>query len=255
MAEVAQLWADFKNDQSNQVLRNRLIEHYLRLVEYHAKRMWLKLSSQVDLRDLVSAGIFGLIDAIEAFEVSRGIRFETYCALRVRGAMLDEIRNMDWVPRLVRSKAGKLDAARSDAQAEHGRPPTDDEIASKLGLPGEDFEKLKLEAADPGVISLNRTRFETDSFKAVAEIDVISDRKCEDPALSEQRRDLLKLVSKGLNRNERLIVILYYYEDLTMKEIGQQIGLSESRVSQMHSSIVERMQEHLAHRRSEFALN
>jgi len=250
---IAEIWKEFKQDQTNQKLRNCLIERYLPLVRYNAERVWAKLPEGVDLNDLISAGVFGLIDAIEAFDLSRGVKFETYCVPRIRGAMLDELRTMDWVPRLVRSKASKLEAARKQVEAQLGRPPTDTELAQKLDLSLEEFDKLKNEASAVNLISLNKKWYETDSYKDVREIDILEDSKGEDPTRGIQKRDLMKLVTKGLNRNERLILILYYYEELTMKEIGQTLGLSESRVSQMHSSIVNRLKEQLKQRRPEFA--
>jgi RNA polymerase sigma factor for flagellar operon FliA len=251
--DIAQIWADFKCDQTNQSLRNKLIERFLPLVRYNAERVWAKLPDGVDLNDLISAGVFGLIDAIEAFDLDRGVKFETYCVPRIRGAMLDELRTMDWVPRLVRSKASKVEAARKEAEAEFGRPPTDAEVARKMGVPVEEYEKLKSEASAVNLVSLNKKWYETDSYKDVREIDIIEDTKGEDPTRCIQKRDVMKLVTKGLNRNERLIIILYYYEELTMKEIGTTLGLSESRVSQMHSSIVNRLKEQLGRRRPEFA--
>lgn len=251
--EIAQVWLDFKRDQSNQNLRNTLIERFLPLVRYNAERVWAKLPDGVDLNDLISAGVFGLMDAIEAFDLERGVKFETYCVPRIRGAMLDELRTMDWVPRLVRSKASKLEAARKEAEAELGRPPSDAEIAKKMGLPMEEYDKHKSEASAVNLVSLNKKWYETDSYKDVREIDIIEDTKGEDPTDGIQKRDVMKLVTKGLNRNERLIIILYYYEELTMKEIGTTLGLSESRVSQMHSSIVARLKDQLNRRRPEFA--
>jgi RNA polymerase sigma factor FliA len=251
--DIGELWNAFKQDQSNQELRNALIERFLPLVRYNAERVWSKLPDGVDLNDLMSAGVFGLIDAIEAFDLDRGVKFETYCVPRIRGAMLDELRTMDWVPRLVRSKASKMEAARKEAEAELGRPPSDTEISRKMGLPVEEFEKLKSEASAVNLVSLNKKWYETDSYKDVREIDIIEDSKGEDPTKGIQKRDLMKLVTKGLNRNERLIIILYYYEELTMKEIGTTLGLSESRVSQMHSSIVNRLKDQLRRRRPEFA--
>jgi RNA polymerase sigma factor FliA len=251
--EIAQVWLDFKRDQSNQNLRNALIERFLPLVRYNAERVWAKLPDGVDLNDLISAGVFGLMDAIEAFDLDRGVKFETYCVPRIRGAMLDELRTMDWVPRLVRSKASKLEAARKEAEAELGRPPSDAEIAKKMGLPMEEYDKHKSEASAVNLVSLNKKWYETDSYKDVREIDIIEDTKGEDPTDGIQKRDVMKLVTKGLNRNERLIIILYYYEELTMKEIGTTLGLSESRVSQMHSSIVARLKDQLNRRRPEFA--
>ncbi|MES2792707.1 MAG: FliA/WhiG family RNA polymerase sigma factor [Planctomycetota bacterium] len=251
--DVSDIWTALKLDPANQDLRNILIERYLPLVRYNADRVWAKLPDGVDLNDLISAGVFGLMDAIEAFDMTRGVKFETYCVPRIRGAMLDELRTMDWVPRLVRSKASKMEAARKQAEAEFGRPPTDGEIAVKLELPLPEFEKMKAEASAVGLVSLNKKWYETDSYKDVREIDIVEDSKGEDPTRGIQKRDLMKLVTKGLNRNERLIIILYYYEELTMKEIGQTLGLSESRVSQMHSSIVARLKDQLRRRRPEFS--
>lgn len=251
--DIGELWIAFKKDMDDQRLRNALIERYLPLVRYNAERVWAKLPDGVDLNDLISAGVFGLIDAIEAFDMDRGVKFETYCVPRIRGAMLDELRTMDWVPRLVRSKASKLEAARKECEAELGRPPTDQEISKKMGLPIEEFERMKSEASAVNLVSLNKKWYETDSYKDVREIDIIEDTKGEDPTRGIQKRDLMKLVTKGLNRSERLIIILYYYEELTMKEIGSTLGLSESRVSQMHSCIVNRLKDQLRRRRPEFA--
>lgn len=251
--DVTETWKVYKQDQTNQELRNILIERYLPLVRYNAEKVWSKLPEGVDLNDLISAGVFGLMDAIDAFDLERGVKFETYCVPRIRGAMLDELRTMDWVPRLVRSKASKLEAARKQVEAEVGRPPTDAEIAAKMKLSLEEFDKLKSEASAVNLVSLNKKWYETDSYKDVREIDILEDSKGEDPTLGIQKRDVMRLVTKGLNRNERLIIILYYYEELTMKEIGSTLGLSESRVSQMHSSIVARLKDQLKQRRPEFS--
>ena len=250
--DIQTVWKKFKQNQTDQALRNRLIERFLPLVRYNAERVWAKLPEGVDLNDLISAGVFGLMDAIEAFDLERGVKFETYCVPRIRGAMLDELRTMDWVPRLVRSKASKLEAARKEVEAEIGRPPTDMEIAQRMQLSSTEFDKLKTEASAVNLVSLNKKWYETDSYKDVREIDILEDIKGEDPTKGIQKRDLMKLVTKGLNRNERLIIILYYYEELTMKEIGNTLGLSESRVSQMHSSIVARLKDQLQQRRPEF---
>lgn len=251
--DILETWIDFKKDQSDQMLRNRLMERYLPLVKYNAERVWAKLPEGVDLNDLMSAGVFGLMDAIEAFDMERGVKFETYCVPRIRGAMLDELRTMDWVPRLVRSKASKLEAARKAVIAKTGRPGTDGELAAEMGLSASEFDKHKNEASAIGLVSLNKKWYETDSYKDVREVDVLEDAKGEDPTNGIQKLDVMKVVTKGLNRNERLIIILYYYEELTMKEIGTTLGLSESRVSQMHSSIVNRLKEQLNGRRPEFS--
>ena len=250
--DVEQLWKEFKNGPGSEELRNRLVEIYLPLVKYNAERIWARLPDGVELDDLTSAGVFGLMDAIDAFDLSRGVKFETYCVPRIRGAMLDELRTMDWVPRLVRSKASKLNEAIKTLEARFGRPPSEPELAEHMGISVQELEKLVLDANAVNLISLNKKWYETDSYKDVREIDILEDKKGEDPTRRVHKNDLMRLVTKGLNRNERLIIILYYYEELTMKEIGATLHLSESRVSQMHSSIVQRLQNQLGRRRAEF---
>lgn len=251
--DVAEVWKAYKADQTDQNLRNTLIERYLPLVRYNAEKVWAKLPEGVDISDLISAGVFGLMDAIDAFDMERGVKFETYCAPRIRGAILDELRSMDWVPRLVRSKATKLNEGTKALEDKLGRPPTDAELAAHMGMSVKELEKMKLEANAVGLISLNKKWNETDSSKEVSEIDMLADKKGEDPTGRVAKTDLMRLVTKGLNRNERLIVILYYYEELTMKEIGATLDLSESRVSQMHTAIIQRLQGQLSPRRHEFA--
>ncbi len=251
--EVQELWLKFKADLNNEDLRNRLVEQYLPLVKYNGERIWARLPEGVELDDLVSAGIFGLMDAIDAFDLSRGVKFETYCVPRIRGAMLDELRTMDWVPRLVRSKASKLNEGLKTLEAKLGRSPSEQELAEHMQISTAELEKMMLDASAVNLISLNKKWYETDSYKDVREIDILEDKKGEDPTRRIQKNDLMRLVTKGLNRNERLIIILYYYEELTMKEIGATLDLSESRVSQMHSSIMQRLQNQLGRRRPEFA--
>jgi RNA polymerase sigma factor FliA len=250
--DIGQVWDAFKADPQNQDLRNRLVEQYLPLVKYNGERIWARLPEGVELDDLISAGVFGLMDAIDAFDMGRGVKFETYCVPRIRGAMLDELRTMDWVPRLVRSKASKLNEALKTLEARLGRTPTELELSTHLEISVEELEKMVTEANAVGLISLDKKWYETDSYKDVREIDILEDKKGEDPTRRIQKNDLMRLVTKGLNRNERLIIILYYYEELTMKEIGATLDLSESRVSQMHSSIVQRLQSQLERRRGEF---
>jgi RNA polymerase sigma factor for flagellar operon FliA len=250
--DVEQLWTEFKRSPTNQEMRNRLVEIYLPLVKYNGERIWSRLPEGVELDDLISAGVFGLMDAIDAFDLTRGVKFETYCVPRIRGAMLDELRTMDWVPRLVRSKASKLNEAVKRLEAQFGRQPSAAELALDLQISVPELEKMMLDANAVNLISLNKKWYETDSYKDVREIDILEDKKGEDPTRRIQKADLMRLVTKGLNRNERLIIILYYYEELTMKEIGATLDLSESRVSQMHSSIVDRLKNQLSRRRPEF---
>ncbi|MCH8824974.1 MAG: FliA/WhiG family RNA polymerase sigma factor [Planctomycetes bacterium] len=246
--EVWQMYADGKTE----MLRNFLMENYLHLVKSTAERMHMRLPGEVDVEDLMSAGLFGLMDAINAFDLSRGVKFETYCTQRIRGAIFDELRAMDWVPRLVRSRTAKLDRVRKKFEMQLGRKPTEKELSDRLEVSGAEFKKLSKDSKPVSVVSLNRKWFETDSSKDIREIDVIQDTKQEDPLSELQRRDLKLLITKGLSRAERLIVVLYYYEEMTMKEIGITLDLSESRVSQMHSSILARLQAQMQFRDKEF---
>ncbi|MEN0109165.1 MAG: FliA/WhiG family RNA polymerase sigma factor [Planctomycetota bacterium] len=250
---MAVVWREYKANPTKE-LRNRLVEEYLPLVKYNGERIWSRLPDGVELDDLISAGVFGLMDAINAFDMDRGVKFETYCVPRIRGAMLDELRSMDWVPRLVRSKASKLNEAVKQLETKHGRAPTEIELAAHMEMSVPELEKMIQEANAVGLISLNKKWYETDSYKDVREIDILEDKKSDDPTRRVQKSDLMRLVTKGLNRSERLIIILYYYEELTMKEIGATLNLSESRVSQMHSGIVSRLQGQLGRRRPEFGV-
>src|SRR5437867_12154489 len=160
--DVQQLWRDYQANPSDD-LRNRLVEHYLPLVKYNAERIWSRLPEGVDLDDLISAGVFGLMDAIDAFDLERGVKFETYCVPRIRGAMLDELRTMDWVPRLVRSKNTKLEETRKSLEAEFGRPPSEHELAEQLTITLQDYEKIAGDATAVSLVSLNKKWYETDS--------------------------------------------------------------------------------------------
>jgi RNA polymerase sigma factor FliA len=247
---LAAAWADFRATANDDV-RNRLIEHYLYLVRYNAERIGAKLPDEVDVDDLMSAGIFGLVDALDAFDLGRGVKFETYCAPRIRGAILDELRNMDWVPRLVRHRAHKLADATRTLEAELGRVPHDEEIARRLKMTKAQFQKLLQDANAVSLISLSRKYTDPESQRDVFEIDVLPDDRGCDPVVEAQKQDVRELVSRGLSRAERLIVVLYYYEQMTMKQIGQTLDLSESRVSQMHSAILVRLRAQMQARRGQ----
>jgi RNA polymerase sigma factor for flagellar operon FliA len=249
--DITEIWTEYKQTGS-ETIRNFLLTKYLHLVRYNAERVHTKLPVEVDVEDLQSAGIFGLMDAIDAFDLDRGVKFETYCAPRIRGAILDELRSMDWVPRLVRSRTAKVEAARKRLTMQFGRPPTSTEIAEELGVDEDEFKKIDRDAGAVGVVSIHRKYYETDSSKDVREIDVLQDGRQPNPFSQVQKRDLKDLMTKGLSRAERLILVLYYYEEMTMKEIGQTLDLSESRVSQMHSSILARLKAQMQHKSEEF---
>jgi RNA polymerase sigma factor for flagellar operon FliA len=237
-------WRAFKASPNDE-LRNRLVEHYLYLVRFAAERIRAKLPDEVDVDDLMSAGTFGLVDAIDAFDLGRGVKFETYCAPRIRGAILDELRSMDWVPRLVRHRAHKLNEAMHALEAELGRIPTEEEIARRLKLPPDQFDKLLRDANAVSLVSLSQKFGDSGSERDVAEIDIVPDEQSCDPVAEAQKADVKDLITHELSRAERLIIVLYYYEQMTMKEIGATLDLSESRVSQMHSAIIGRLREQL----------
>jgi len=247
---LEEVWLEYAGKPTEET-RNFLMEQFLPLVRYNADRIHQRLPDEVDIEDLMSAGLFGLMDAIDAYDLDRKVKFETYCAPRIRGAILDELRAMDWVPRLVRHRSSKVEQARQRIEKHHGRPATEDEIACQLNLAEEDFDKYKRDSAAVLTISITRKASPNDDGREVREIDVIRDDANANPVRDLQRKDLKDLITKGLSRAERLIVILYYYEGMTMKEIGATLDLSESRVSQMHSSILLRLKAQMQHRTRE----
>ena len=220
------------------------------IVKYNGEKIRARFPNEVELDDLISSGYFGLMDAIESYDLNRGVKFETYCIQRIQGAMLDEIRNLDWVPRLIRSRASKLNDVTHKLEVRLGREPSDEEIAEAMQISVQEVEKLKKETQTVGLVSLSN-KCTGDDEKDMNEGDILEDRHSEDPFDSLQRKDLIKLITKGLSQNERLILILYYYEEMTMKEIGATLDLSESRVSQMHTQMMKRLQKQLQPRRCE----
>jgi len=237
--DVKKLWGTYGRKPTLE-LRNKLMMMYMPIVKFNADRISAKVPDEVDTDDLMSAGMFGLMDAIDAFDLARGVKFETFCAPRVRGAMLDELRSMDWVPRLVRSRSSRLDNATRGLEAELGRAPTRGELAERMGLSSADFDKLQRDANAVSVVSLSRKCYDSDSSRDVLEIDVVEDRRGIDPQYLQEQHDVRELVA-SLSRLEQLLLTLYYDEGMTMKEIGSTLDLSESRVSQMHSEIIGRL--------------
>ncbi|MDR2346039.1 MAG: FliA/WhiG family RNA polymerase sigma factor [Planctomycetaceae bacterium] len=238
--EADQLWILYKQNPTDQ-LRNRLIERYMPIVRNRAERIWARLPEGIELDDLISAGNFGLMDAIAVFDPNRGIRFEAFCLPRIQGSIVDELRKMDWVPRIIRSKVTKLNEAYKNLQIEHGRKPTDQEVADYLNISVSELQQIYAETHNVNISSLDKSWGDNDSSKEIREIDVVPDKRSEDPTERLAKIDVIRNFTKGLSKTERMIVILYYYEEFTMREIGAALELSESRVSQMHSAIVDRI--------------
>ena len=253
--EVLPQWQAYKKNPQDDQLRNQLLENYLPVVKVHAERLWHRLPDGVELDDLFSAGCFGMLNAIGSFDLSRGIKFEAYCVTRVRGSMLDELRHMDWVPRMVRTQATKLYNAPNELEAKLGRHPTEEELADHMNLPMPELEKIMANSSSINLISLDKKKWKnSEGNKSMTEMDIVADKRFASPSTRMAKNDVVRLVTKGLSRSERLIMILYYFEEMTMKEIGVTLDLSESRVSQMHSSIVHRLSSQLDSRKGEFKL-
>lgn len=249
--DIAKVWRQYKKEPCDE-LRNIIIEQYVHIVRFNAERIHTKLPTEVEVDDLISAGMFGLIDAIEAFDLDRGVKFETYCSPRIRGAILDELRSMDWVPRLVRNRSQRIQNATKELQSELGRVPSEREVATRIGVSPDEFKRISRDGNAVSMTSLSRKAYTSDSSREVSEIEVLRDERAINPVKEIQKSDLKKLIQKGLTATERLILVLYYYEEMTMKEIGVTLDLSESRVSQMHSAIVDRLRFQLKQRDKEF---
>ncbi|MCL5039504.1 MAG: FliA/WhiG family RNA polymerase sigma factor [Firmicutes bacterium] len=229
-------------------LRENLVLKYAPLVRYMAGRIAIGLPPQVEVDDLISYGIFGLMDALEKFDSSRGIKFETYALARIRGAMLDGLRAMDWVPTSLRQKAKGLERAFEAVENRLGRSASDAEVAAYLQIDVEELEKRLLEVAAISLISLDDV-WDREEKSSRRVIDALPDTRAENPEenlhLNEVRR-LLASAVEGLPEKERLVVTLYYYEGLTAKEIAKVLGVSQSRISQLHSKAILRLRGKLA---------
>jgi RNA polymerase sigma factor for flagellar operon FliA len=208
----------------------------------------------VELDDMISCGVLGLIDAINSFDLKRKIKFETYCALRIKGAMLDELRRMDNASRKMRSQISSVMKASEKLFCEIGRKPTYDELAEELNFSVTKLEQIMIDINAIEFVSLNKISKNSDNNKNLTEINFIENQKCENVISKIQKNDLKKLITKGFNHDERLIILFYYYETMKMKDIGKILNLSESRVSQMHKDIIKRLQIKLKERYSEFVL-
>lgn len=235
--EEKQLWLKYKKTL-NEDLRNTLVEKYLPMVKYVADRIIAKLPKTIIKDDLMSVGIDGLIDAVEKFDVNRGVKFQTYCINRIRGSILDELRSLDWVPRLVRTRTHQLEKVYSKLETKLGRIPSDGELADELGISLEEYGELLKEINTQSILSLNRNYSDDPENEESSSAELVEDKKAPAPAGELQARELVEFVTQKLSKKERLIMLLYYCEDLTMKEIGAILELSESRVSQIHARLL-----------------
>ena len=248
--DVQTLWREFRRTK-DQGIRDRLILTYAPLVKYVAGRLGSGLPAHVDEGDLVSYGLLGLIGAIERYDPARDVKFETYAMARIKGQIIDELRSMDWVPRSVRSRARQIERAIGELESRLGRAPTDEEIAKKLGVTGQELEESLGEIARSSIAALDElwTVSGSGGGDQVALIDTIEDEGAPDPqgtlSVTEQKEALADAIAR-LPEREKLVVTLYYYEELTLREIGEVLGVTESRVSQLHTKAILRLKAHLS---------
>jgi RNA polymerase sigma factor FliA len=230
-----------KKTEDLEKLRNVLMERYYPLVRYIAERLLQTLPKSIELDDLVSAGLFGLMDAIRGFDPDRNIKFKTYCTTRIRGSILDQLRSQDWVPRLVRLKAGRIEKALQKLTGEYGREPTHAELASALQMEHTELAMEISSASAKTMFSLSEKWEDRDDDSSIEKVDVLEDRKATDPIGELHRRDMMQFITRSLTHKERFIIEQYYQVGHTMREIGEMLALTESRVCQIHSNVMGRL--------------
>jgi RNA polymerase sigma factor FliA len=252
-AEISDLWQAYKAHRDT-ALRDDLILRYAPLVKYVAGRLAMGLPSHVEVDDLVSYGVFGLIEAIERFDTSREVKFETYAIARIRGAMLDSLRAFDWIPYSVRQKARELEAAYSKVEAKIGRSATDAEVADEMDIPVERLHKMLQDVRGMALVSLDEViHGEEDSGSQVRALQMLGDANAQDPLTFVEFEDRKRILAEAIERlpeKERLVIALYYHQGLTVTEISRILGVSQSRISQVHSKAVVRLRSRLTHRLS-----
>ena len=235
------LWEDYADTKSPEI-REKIILEYAPLVKVVAGRLSMYLGYNVEYDDLVSYGIFGLIDAIDKFDCLKDVKFETYASLRIRGAILDQIRKMDWIPRTIRQKQKRIDAAIKEIEAQYGRSATDEEIAKRLGITDDEYLDWQSQMKITNVVSLNE--FLEQGSEVSNEAGSTRSSTFDSPEEILEREELKKMLAQALElltEKERKVVLLYYYEDLTLKEISNILEVSESRISQLHTRALQKM--------------
>ncbi len=239
--QLRELWVSYK-ENGDRATRERLILHYAPLVKYVAGRVGVGLPSSVDPADLVSNGMFGLIDAIEKYQPDRAIKFETYAVSRIRGAIIDELRSYDWVPRSVRQKARDVERSYQKLQIELGRTPTDDEVAADLDITVKALRQIFRQVSYVHVAALDELlSIGGDKSDRVSLGDTIADERADDPVSlfeAEETKEILGVAVSALPEREKIVISLYYYEGMTLNEIGQVLGVTESRACQLHTKAV-----------------
>jgi RNA polymerase sigma factor FliA len=247
--DTQSLWQEFRRTNDKGV-RDRLILTYAPLVKYVAGRLGSGLPAHVDEGDLVSYGLLGLIGAIERFDPDRDIKFETYAISRIKGSIIDELRSLDWVPRSVRSRAREIERAIGELEARLGRAPTDEEIAGKVGITENELQDSLSDISRSSIAALDELWTITgDTGDQVSLLDTIEDTEGPEPQTALARTEMREALGEAIARlpeREKLVVTLYYYEELTLREIGEVLGVTESRVSQLHTKAILRLKARLS---------
>ena len=242
--ELRDLLRRYKSNGEIQA-RERMVVAYSPMVKYVSGRMASGLPAHVEEADLISYGLVGLISAIERFDLEREIKFETYAITRIKGAIIDELRALDWVPRSVRAKAREIERANTKLEHQLQRAPTDEEMATELKITTDEFQEALLQISNSTVAALDELWTVGDSSgDQVSLLDTIQDERAPDPAAAVDQTDLRDRVADAISRlpeREKLVIALYYYENLTLREIGEVLGVTESRVSQLHTKAVLRL--------------
>lgn len=237
--DIETIWSEFIQTRAP-ALRDQLIVNYSPLVKFVAGRVAVGLPANVEQADLVSYGVFGLINAIERFEPDRGFKFETYAIPRIKGAILDELRSMDWVPRSVRAKARSVERAIAKLEAENGRSPSDEEVAAELEIKVDDLHSVLTDISHAGITALDELLGRGDRGDSVTLGDTLPDAGA-GPGGQYEIQEMRQIIAGSINRmaeREKIVVTLYYYEGLTLAEIGKVLGVTESRVCQIHTKAV-----------------
>lgn len=232
-----ELWREYRKTKSPD-LRDKLIRQYMPLVKYVAGKVGVGMPSSVEFDDLVGFGQFGLLDAIEKFDPEKNVKFKTYAVTRIRGAIFDELRQLDWVPRSVRQKSREIEDTIGDLEARLGRTASDAEIAGKLGVSEEEYQQTVMKLSGTSVLSLNDVWYSGNDNDHMSIGDSIESPSSLNPDVIVEREEIRKIIIQAINElpeKEKMVIVLYYHEDLTFKEIGQVLEVSESRISQLHT--------------------
>lgn len=232
-----ELWLEFKKTKSSQ-LRDKFIRQYMPLVKYVAGKVSVGMPGSVDFDDLVGYGQFGLLDAINKFDPEKNVKFKTYAVTRIRGAIFDELRTLDWVPRSVRQKSREIEDTIVELESKLGRPASDSEVAGAMGISEDEYHQTILKVSGTSVLSLNDVWYSGDESEHVSIGDCIESPSSLNPDVIVEREEIRRVIIEAINElpeKEKMVLVLYYHEDMTFKEIGQVLEVSESRVSQLHT--------------------